>query len=119
MRSPFAASPAAPARRVVERAPSLSHEEKEALSKAIEELPAESMGEVFRIMHMDAREGEEVEVDLNSLPLSTLQRLQRFVERVGTPRVRIAAYRDVTLRFRVCAVTARAYQICAETQAPA
>ena len=44
---------------------------------------------------------------------------ERFVERVGTPRVRIAAYRDVTLRFRVCAVTARAYQICAETQAPA
>ena len=56
------------------------------MSKAIEELPAESMGEVFRIMHMDAREGEEVEVDLNSLPLSTLRRLQSFVERVGTSR---------------------------------
>lgn len=76
---------------MVERAPSLSHEEKEALSKAIEELPAESMGEVFRIMHMDAREGEEVEVDLNSLPLSTLRRLQSFVERVGTSRRAIAA----------------------------
>ena len=118
MRSPFAASPAAPARRVVERAPSLSHEEKEALSKAIEELPAESMGEVFRIMHMDAREGEEVEVDLNSLPLSTLRRLQSFVERVGTSRHAVQ-HLGVTSRFRVCPVTAHACQTRAETQAPA
>ena len=31
----------------------------QASEAAVEELPAESMGEVFRIMHMDAREGSE------------------------------------------------------------